>query len=118
MRRFGSRGMTGDLTALDMALLPSFSISYGVLGLVQLGALFGGAYLRYVILAVGAALIAQSFLWIDFSGGCVERYSAFVCDNGAAGLHGLGVAWNWVSAAMLGMFGLCHLIWAIKRALR
>ena len=52
-RRLKGLKMNGDLTALDMALVPSFFISYGIIGLIQLNALFGAAYLRFA--AISAA---------------------------------------------------------------
>lgn len=96
--------MNGSLTALDMALVPAFFISYGVVGLIQLNALFGGAYIRFAVMAASVTLIAYGFRWIDFSGGCTTFYSSLICANGAQGIFGFALIWTYVSAAMLGMF--------------
>lgn len=96
--------MNGNLTALDLALVPAFFISYGVVGLIQLNALFGGAYLRYVAISAAVLIVAYAFVWIDFSDGCASQYSSLVCANDARGIHGFAIIWTYVSAAMLGMF--------------
>lgn len=106
--------MNGDLTALDMALVPSFFISYGVVGLIQLNALFGGAYLRFAAMAASVALIAYAFQWIDFSGGCATHYSSLICANNAQGIYGFALVWTYVSAAMLGMFLFNRSIHALR----
>ena len=106
--------MNGDLTALDMALVPSFFISYGIVGLIQLNALFGGAYIRFAAIAAGATLIAFGFLWIDFSDGCVSFYSSLICANNAQGIYGFALVWTYVSAAMLAMFLFNRSIHALR----
>lgn len=106
--------MNGDLTALDMALVPSFFISYGIIGLIQLNALFGGAYLRYAIISAAAFIIALAFQWIDFSSGCASHYSSLICANNAQGIYGFAFVWTYVSAAMLAMFIFNRSIHALR----
>ena len=107
--------MNGDLTALDMALVPSFFISYGVLGLVQLNALFAGAYLRFIAIVVASLILIGLFSWIDFSEGCATPYSALICANNADGLVGFAIPWLWASGAMLAAWAMVRTIWAIQR---
>ena len=95
--------MNGDLTALDMALVPSFFISYGIVGLIQLNALFGAAYLRFAAISAAVLIIAYAFQWA-FAGGCTSHYSSLICANNAQGIFGFAFVWTYVSAAMLGMF--------------
>ena len=95
--------MNGDLTALDMALVPSFFISYGIIGLIQLNALFAQAYLRFVAISAAVLITAYVFQWM-FAGGCTTPYSSLICANNAQGLFGFAFVWTYVSAAMLGMF--------------
>lgn len=106
--------MNGDLTALDMALVPSFFISYGIIGLIQLNALFAGAYLRYAMLAAVTMIIAYAFLWVDFSAGCAMPYSSLICANDAQGIHGFAFVWAYVSAAMLAAWAMVQGIWALQ----
>ena len=106
--------MNGDLTALDMALVPSFFISYGIIGLIQLNALFGGAWTRFVAIAGGAFIAALAIRWIDFSTGCAAPYSALICGNDAEGLYGFAIVWTYVSAAMLAMFLFNRSIHALR----
>ncbi len=106
--------MNGDLTALDMALVPGFFISYGIIGLIQLNALFGAAYLRFAAISVAVLIIAYAFQWIDFSGGCATRYSSLICTNNAQGIFGFAFVWTYVSAAMLGMFLFNRSIHALR----
>ncbi len=105
--------MNGDLTALDMALVPSFFISYGIIGLIQLNALFAAAYLRFAAISAAVLIIAYAFPWI-FSGGCSTHYSSLICANNAQGIFGFAFVWSYVSVAMLGMFLFNRSIHALR----
>ena len=96
--------MNGDLTALDMALAPSFFISYSVLALIQLNALFARAYVRYVVLVGIVGALMALFVFNDWSAACAEPLSAIICNNDGAGLVGFGWGWAAVSAGALAMY--------------
>lgn len=106
--------MNGDLTALDMALVPSFFISYGIVGLIQINALFARAWLRFAVIAAAGMIVALAFRRIDFSGGCDPFYSALICANDAQGIFGFAVVWTYVSAAMLAMFLFNRTVHALR----
>ncbi|MEM6743862.1 MAG: hypothetical protein AAF676_09020 [Pseudomonadota bacterium] len=90
--------------AIDAALLGAFYMSYGIFGLVQLVSLFEGRPLRFALLLLASGALAQGFGAFDADGFCLDGRSAIICNNGARGLVGLGMAWVWVSLGMLAMF--------------
>ncbi|MEM7268178.1 MAG: hypothetical protein AAF401_02880 [Pseudomonadota bacterium] len=95
---------SAELSALDMALIPSFFISYSVLALSQLNLLFSERFVFFAGLAVGSYALAIGLGAIDFSGFCEGTQSVVICGSEARGLRAFGVVWTWVSAAVLGMY--------------
>lgn len=103
-----------DLTAFDFALIGGFFISYSVIGLAQLNALFNGAFVRFLVVAgvfAGIAIAAGSWSFAEY---CAEPPSAIVCNNGGRGLWSMALVWSAVSAAILGMFLLSRLITRLR----
>lgn len=90
--------------ALDAALIGAFFMSYGIFGLVQLVNLFEGRPGRFAVSLIVAGALAQGFGALDVQAYCRDGPSAFVCNNDAAGLVALGMAWVWVSFGTLAMF--------------
>ena len=99
-----------DLTAIDFALLGGFFISYSVIGLAQLNALFNGAFIRFGVVAGLLIAFALATLVAPFDAICAEPQSAIFCNNRGRGLWSLAMAWTAVSAAVFGMFLISRLI--------
>ena len=96
-----------DLTALDMALLPMFFISYSVIALVQITNLYGGRYGLFAGVTAGALALSLGFSVVDVSRFCDASASAIVCGGsgeGGDGLSAFSIAWVYSSLAMLVMF--------------
>lgn len=52
---------TVDFSALELALMVPFFISYSVVALVQINNLFSGRFIIFAALSAAAALIAEGF---------------------------------------------------------
>ena len=103
-----------SLTAFDFALLGAFFISYSVIGLAQLNALFNGAFLRFLIVAALLAALAVAARASPFAGLCQEPPSAILCNNGGRGLWSMAIVWTAVSVAVFGMFLTSRMITRLR----
>ncbi|WP_417514290.1 hypothetical protein [Minwuia sp.] len=90
--------------ALDLMLLGVFFISYNVLALLQIAFLYGGRYVTFGAVTVGAVLLAQGFVFLDVSAFCADRSSVIICSDDKRQLVSLGMVWVIVCAAMLVIF--------------
>lgn len=104
-----------DLTALDMALLPMFFISYSIVAIVQIANLFGGRHVLFAAITAGLLAIALSFRLADFSRFCAQSASAVVCGGDGEGLTAFALAWAYVSLGMLAMYlFVCGIGWLVR----
>lgn len=99
---------TAKFGALDLMILGVFFISYSVLGLTQIAMLFSRRFITFVVLGAISAIIAQSFVLLEFTDFCSERSSVILCGPEKQELVGLGMVWVIVCFAMLAVFGMAR----------
>lgn len=94
---------TVEFNALDQAFVAALFISYGVLGLFQLGNLFASRYVRFAVIAVatGAAALILPAIGPDVL--CAPHPSAIVCNNDGQALESLLFVWVYISAGALAL---------------
>ncbi|WP_416899407.1 MAG: hypothetical protein ACMVY4_06735 [Minwuia sp.] len=107
-------GGASHFSAIDMALLGCFFISYSVLALIQVANLFGNRFIVFGAIAAATAIAAQGFALADFSGFCAEQSSVIICSSEPHGLTRFGTVWVYVSAATLAMYAVVQAIRAFK----
>jgi hypothetical protein len=100
--------------ALDLMILGVFFISYSVLGLTQIAMLFSRRFITFMVLGAISAVIAQSFVLLDFTGFCSERSSVILCGSEKQELVGLGMVWVIVSFAMLAVYGMARALQRLR----
>lgn len=92
---------TVDFNAFDRAIIAALFMSYGVLGLFQLGNLFAARYVRFAIVAAATGAAALVLPVFAPEALCTAHPSAIVCNNDAQALASLLFVWIYTSAGAL-----------------
>ena len=96
---------TVDFNGFDQAIIAALFISYGVLGLFQLGNLFAARYVRFAVIALATGAAALILPAIGPGALCASHPSAIVCNNDGRALALLLFVWIYISAGALILLG-------------
>lgn len=94
-----------EFNALDRAIIAMLFISFGVIGLFQLGNLFAGRYVRFALIAVATGTVSFIPSEIGLGWLCAASPSALVCNNEGQALASLLFVWVYISLGALVLFG-------------